>query len=92
MRSRYSAFVVRDADYLLLTWSAANRPSHLRFEDRLRWTGLDVLTVSGGSAFHAEGTVEFRAHYVRDGNPGELHETSRFIRDGGRWVYHDGSA
>lgn len=87
MRSRYSAFVVRDADYLLRTWWAANRPSSLEFDDRLRWTGLDVLTVTGGSAFHTEGTVEFRAHYVRDGRPGEMHEDSRFVRDGGQWVY-----
>lgn len=92
MRSRYTAFVVRDAGYLLRTWSTANRPSSLAFDDRLRWTGLDVLTVTGGSAFHTEGTVEFRAHYVRDGQPGELREDSRFRRDGGRWVYVDARA
>jgi SEC-C motif-containing protein len=92
MRSRYSAFVVRDADYLLRTWSGANRPSSLEFDDHLRWTGLEVLATTHGSAFHTEGTVEFRARYVRDGRPGELHEGSRFVRDGGRWVYLDAGA
>jgi len=92
MRSRYAAFVVRDADYLLRTWSPASRPSTLEFDEGLRWAGLHVLTVTGGSAFHTEGTVEFRARYGRDGEPGELHETSRFVRDGGQWVYHGARA
>ena len=87
MRSRYSAFVVRDAGYLLRTWGAAGRPSNQGFDDHLRWTGLDVLTVTAGSAFHAEGTVAVRARYVRDGKPGELRENSRFVREDGRWVY-----
>ena len=56
MRSRYSAFVVHDAAYLLHTWSAANRPRDVRFDDDVRWTGLDVLDRTGGSAFHTEGT------------------------------------
>ena len=92
MRSRYSAYAVRDAAYLLRTWSADTRPSRLEFDVQLRWTGLDVVSVTGGSAFHTEGTVEFRADYVADGRPGQLHENSRFIRDDGRWVYHDALA
>ncbi len=87
MRSRYSAFVARDAGYLLRTWSAAERPRKLLFDNGLRWTGLEILRCGGGSAFHAEGTVEFRARYVLDGKPGERHENSRFVREDGRWVY-----
>ena len=87
MRSRYSAFVVRDAGYLLRTWSSAERPGNLPFDGRLRWTGLEILARTGGSAFHTEGTVEFRARFVRAGEPGEQHENSRFIRESGRWVY-----
>ena len=71
MRSRYSAFVVHDTSYLLRTWSARTRPENVRFDNRLRWTGLEVLGSTGGSAFHTEGTVEFRARYVIDGTPGE---------------------
>ena len=92
MRARYSAYAVRDAAYLLRTWSADTRPPRLEFDVQLRWTGLDVVSVTGGSAFHTEGTVEFRADYVVDGRPGQLHENSRFIRDDGRWVYHDALA
>lgn len=90
MRSRYVAFVVRDAAYLLRTWAKANRPPHLSFDENLEWTALDILTTVGGSAFHTEGTVEFRAHYLADGQPGEQHETSHFTREDGNWVYLDG--
>jgi SEC-C motif domain protein len=87
MRSRYSAFVVRDAAYLLRTWSAATRPRELDLEDDIEWTGLEILGSTGGSAFHAEGTVEFRADYVAEGEAGHQQEDSRFLRENGAWVY-----
>jgi SEC-C motif-containing protein len=94
MRSRYSAFALGDAGYLLATWHPTTRPSRLDLDDDVRWTGLDVLAVTGGSLLAAEGTVEFRAFYVasrvRDGRSGAQHENSRFVRDGGQWRYLDG--
>src|SRR5882672_7148498 len=78
MRSRYVAFVVRDAAYLLRTWAAATRPPQLSFDENIEWTALDILSEVRGSAFHTEGTVEFRAHYLLDGEPGDQHENSRF--------------
>ena len=87
MRSRYSAYVLHDAAYLQRTWSPDTRPSDLRLDDRLRWTGLDIVGSTGGSAFHTTGTVEFRARYVRDGRRGEQHEDSQFVRANGVWVY-----
>ena len=38
MRSRYSAFAVGDADYLLRTWHPSSRPRELVLEPDLRWT------------------------------------------------------
>ena len=64
----------------------------LELDDDVRWTGLDVLATTGGSLLAADGTVEFRASYVRRGDAGAQHEKSRFVRDGGRWVYLDGVA
>jgi SEC-C motif-containing protein len=90
MRSRYSAFVVGYAAYLLATWHPDTRPAALDLDGDVRWTGLDVLTTSGGSLLAAEGTVEFRAHYVRGRAAGAQHENSRFLREGGRWRYLDG--
>jgi SEC-C motif domain protein len=90
MRSRYSAFVVGDGAYLLATWHPATRPTALDLDDDVRWTGLDVLTTTGGSLLADEGTVEFRAHYVRGREAGAQHENSRFLREDGRWRYLDG--
>jgi SEC-C motif-containing protein len=90
MRSRYSAFVIGRADYLLGTWHPTTRPRTLDLDPGVRWTGLDVLATTGGALLNPDGTVEFRAHYVRDGEAGAQHENSRFVRDGGHWRYLDG--
>ncbi len=90
MRSRYSAFAVRDEAYLLRSWHPGSRPPRVDFDPGLRWQRLEILGGTGGSAFHTEGTVEFRAHYTDRGRPGELHENSRFVRHDGDWVYLDG--
>jgi SEC-C motif-containing protein len=90
MRSRYSAFAVGDAAYLLATWHPSTRPRAVDLDDDVRWTGLDVLATTGGGLLSDQGTVRFRACYVRDGRAGEQQEHSRFIRDGGRWLYLDG--
>jgi SEC-C motif-containing protein len=87
MRSRFSAFAVNDAAYLLRTWHATTRPPHLRFNPELRWSRLEVLGTTGGGLLDADATVEFRAHYSEHGAPGVLHEHSRFVRDNGLWVY-----
>ncbi|NEC30197.1 hypothetical protein G3I20_27295 [Streptomyces sp. SID8111] len=86
MRSRYSAFVVRDAGYLLRTWHPRTRPARLDLDPAMRWRGLEILDTTDGSAFHQTGTVTFRASY----RGGSLRERSRFERAGGAWVYVDG--
>ncbi len=42
MRSRYAAFAVGDAAYLLQTWHPS-RPHRLRLDPQDRWTHLEVL-------------------------------------------------
>ncbi|MFJ9587713.1 YchJ family protein [Streptomyces acidicola] len=86
MRSRYTAFVKRDERYLLRTWHPRTRPARVDFEPGLKWTGLEVLETTDGSAFHSTGTVTFHASY----RGGSLHERSRFERVDGAWVYVDG--
>ncbi|GGY37738.1 YchJ family protein [Streptomyces omiyaensis] len=90
MRSRYSAFVVGDAAYLLRTWAPEARPATLDLDPGTRWTGLEIRATTDGTAFHQRGTVTFRAGYVQDGEPGVLDEHSRFVRHDGAWVYVDG--
>ncbi len=92
MRSRYSAFVVGDAGYLLDTWHPDTRPASLELDGGTRWLGLDVLAVEGGGLLAAEGTVEFRASHLDGGRRGAQHERSRFTKVDGRWHYLDGVA
>ncbi|WP_413471441.1 YchJ family protein [Streptomyces sp. MB09-02B] len=86
MRSRYSAFVMRDEAYLLRSWHPRTRPADVAFDTTMRWTGLEILDTRDGSAFHTTGTVTFRASY----RGGSMHERSRFERVDGAWVYVDG--
>ncbi|MCW2608911.1 MAG: hypothetical protein JWM15_157 [Cryptosporangiaceae bacterium] len=92
MRSRYSAFALRDEAYLLRTWHPSTRPRHVAFDPDQEWSGLDILGTQRGGLLDADGTVEFRAHYRLRGRSGTLDERSRFVRDGGAWQYVDAIA
>lgn len=88
MRSRYSAFVLERADYLLATWHPSTRPTDLSLDPAAKWLGLDVRSQRQIDADHAE--VEFVARYREGGRAVRLHERSRFVREQGRWYYVDG--
>jgi SEC-C motif-containing protein len=89
MRSRYSAYSTGLVDYLLDTWHPSSRPDELELDPGIRWYRLDILARSGGGILDRDGTVEFEAHYRLDGTAGVQHETSRFLKEGGRWLYVD---
>lgn len=90
MRSRYCAYVLGLADYLLATWHVSTRPAALDLSrgPQPKWLGLEI------KARAAEGdkaTVEFVAR-CRVGWRGQrLHEISRFVREEGCWYYVDGT-
>jgi SEC-C motif-containing protein len=90
MRSRYSAYVLELEDYLLATWHPDTRPAVLDLDvpPRPQWLGLAVKAHAPLDASHA--TVEFVARYKRNGRAFKLHETSRFERVDGRWLYVGG--
>lgn len=90
MRSRYSAYVLGLADYLSVSWHPSTRPQHLDFDGQqpVKWLRLKVLSHMVIDEDHAE--VEFIAKYIEGGVHRQLHERSRFLREGGRWFYLDG--
>lgn len=91
MRSRYTAFAVGDAAYLLATWHASTRPAGLDIDTGTTWRRLDILRTEQGGPFDDVGLVEFEARYRSDGVRGMLHEVSRFVREDGRWYYVNGN-
>lgn len=90
MRSRYTAYVLGLADYLLATWHPSTRPGALDLGGgpRPKWLGLKVLAHAQDDATHAR--VEFVARYKISGRAHRKHELSRFLREDGRWFYLDG--
>lgn len=102
MRSRYSAFVVGDADYLLATWAEETRPGSLELDPGIEWRRLRILGTSispssaeapapSGADAPSTGTVDFVAHF-RDASGARdfQKENSRFVERCGRWFYLDG--
>ena len=94
MRSRYTAFVVGDEDYLFRTWHPRTRPEGPYGHPGTQWTGLSVDETVDGGAQDETGVVEFTASYRTGDGRGAvvadtLHERSRFTRRSGRWLYLD---
>ena len=86
MRSRYSAYALGLINYLLATWHPSTAPGELELPP-VKWIDLEVRhSEASGEA----GIVEFVARCRVNGRAQRLHETSRFVRQEGRWFYIDG--
>lgn len=95
MRSRYSAYVLGLANYIVKTTHPKFRSTDFRSEiqnwmNASSWTHLDILETSLGSENDDSGEVEFIAEFQYDGQSHILHERSKFLRYKGRWVYTEG--
>lgn len=87
MRSRFSAFVMNDADYLLATWHPDTRPVELDLSESPEWVSLQILSASEQITV---GQVHFRAIYRIGSGWGYLEEQSSFSKENGRWFYREG--
>jgi SEC-C motif-containing protein len=90
MRSRFSAFALALAPYLLRTWSRRTRPAAIDMGGGPEWRRLQIVDTLAGGQADDTGVVEFRASYRSAEGAGVLHERSRFVREDGLWVYLDG--
>jgi len=96
MRSRYTAYVRRNADYLISTWHPRQRADDLKtllsesFAGT-QWLSLNVTCCNHGS-HENEAFVTFFARYREKDREAALSERSRFLREEQRWYYVDGTA
>ncbi|CAM3847891.1 YchJ family protein [Bordetella bronchialis] len=89
MRSRYSAYVLDLVEYVRDTWHPDTRPPHIDPNPPgLKWLGLEVKRHVVQDDTHA--LVEFVARSRLQGKGQRMHETSRFVKENGRWFYVDG--
>ena len=89
MRSRYTAFVLENADYLQHTWKAAHRPETLDFDEGAKWLCLEIkdFVDTGFQDGQATAEVVFVARVRVAGKAHRLHERSRFVCEQGQWLY-----
>ncbi|KAF1046159.1 MAG: hypothetical protein GAK35_01136 [Herbaspirillum frisingense] len=96
MRSRYSAYALRDEAYLRATWFPETLPEEeLTSETDVKWIALEIKKHSHAAGAD-EATVEFVARFKVAGRAHRLHEISNFVRQPDaegkpRWYYVDGS-
>lgn len=94
MRSRYTAFTLKDWNYLVATHHPTTRGTSLRrdleeYDDNPQWCGLKILSTAAGLAKDKTGKVQFEASYFLNGDTHVLAEHSRFKRYKGEWKYLD---
>jgi SEC-C motif-containing protein len=103
MRSRYTAFALRNESYLRATWWPETLPEEaIAGEDDVKWIGLKIVAQSQQPAKAADmdadsskATVEFIARFKVGGRAHKLHEISNFVQQAdatgiARWYYVDG--
>jgi SEC-C motif-containing protein len=95
MRSRYTAYVLGEIDYIL----GSLHPDHREDVDRkateawsksAEWKGLEVVSTEGGGEADDKGQVEFIARFVLKGTEQVHHERAEFERYAGKWYFVDG--
>ena len=98
MRSRYSAYVEKNLDYIKKTMQDPALSKFINTEranmafakDNLEWLGLTVVKSYYDSKNNDIGYVEFIAKYKSNSVENVIHELSKFYRKDGRWYYVDG--
>ena len=93
MRSRFTAYMIENHQYILQTYAAAQRAeitiSDLaRSAKDTRWLSLQVLEhhVKKNTA-----QVEFKAFYQVHNSYYVMHELSDFVFESGKWFYTNGA-
>jgi SEC-C motif-containing protein len=88
MRSRYTAFVLQNAEHIQTSWHSRTRPKTLNFDDHpVTWLGLQIHGCQKGAVADSSGTVDFTCSYLENGQLCKLQELSEFVKEDGLWYY-----
>jgi SEC-C motif-containing protein len=97
MRSRYAAYALRLADYIIQTTHPDNpqfTKDHKIWKEQIlefcyvtEFYDLDILEVKEGEVI---ASVTFHAKLRQRGQEASFSERSHFERVGGNWLYHSG--
>ena len=92
MRSRYSAFVLANGDYLMQTHHRSTRPISekkeiVKWAKSVQWIKLEVLETTKGLENDTEATVTFNAYFYNAKKVEVIHEKSAFIKENNHWKY-----
>ena len=94
MRSRYSAYVTNNAQYVYRSWDKNTRPplKVLRVDSSQEFIKLEIINTTAGGSEDETGTVEFIASYIlkdssKDREIYQHHENSYFVKQNNRWFY-----
>ena len=95
MRSRYSAFVAANIDYIMDTHDpdtvdGVDRDSTLEWAKQADWKSLEILETEAGGKDDAFGRVDFCATYELKGTKVEHRESATFRKAGDQWLFVDG--
>jgi SEC-C motif-containing protein len=96
LRSRYTAFVRGDVDYIVSTHAARTRSQIDRSEiehwsRQSRWQGLEILHSEPDDPTAGSAQIEFVARFHLNGQDQVHHELASFVREDGRWFFLDGA-
>lgn len=93
MRSRYSAFALRNVPYLIKTQLIPEKDKQAeamalsKSLPMYEWLELRIISITKGQKGDKEGTVEFIAKSVFNGQVSEMRENSSFKKIGLQWTY-----
>ena len=95
MRSRYSAYALRQLEYLETTLHPDHRADYdpkatRQWSQKADWLGLEILSTEDGKEGDEAGLVEFVARYRMGGERLDHRELASFSRKDGRWYFVEG--
>jgi SEC-C motif domain protein len=95
MRSRYTAYVRHEIDYIMNTLSPTrkkdtDRKATEEWSRDTQWEGLEIVSTVKGGPEDETGSVEFIAKFREKEEAKTHHELATFVKLKGSWYFEDG--